>query len=136
MAGRARRSILALYLASAVFVTVQQGVLGRSNNFSVFRAASTNLLAHHDLYAAHPDQHFDYYKYSPTFALLFAPLAALPFAPALLIWSLVNSLLLWYAVRRLLPDRQATLALALVYLVCRLLLEKKNTKAISRGYVL
>ena len=116
MAGRARRSILALYLASAVFVTVQQGVLGRSNNFSVFRAASTNLLAHHDLYAAHPDQHFDYYKYSPTFALLFAPLAALPFAPALLIWSLVNSLLLWYAVRRLLPDRQATLALALVYL--------------------
>src|SRR5207248_10401948 len=33
-----------------------------------------------------------------------------------LTWSLLNSLLLWYAVRRLLPDRQATLALALVYL--------------------
>src|SRR5205807_1392568 len=82
----------------------------------VFRAAAVNLLAHRDLYAAHPDQHFDFYKYSPTFALLFAPLAALPFAPALLIWSLLNSLLLWYAVRRLLPDRQATLALALVYL--------------------
>src|SRR5438105_15298624 len=116
MADRARRSLLALYLASAVFVTVQQGILGRSNNFTVFRAAATNLLAHRDLYAAHPDQHFDFYKYSPTFALLFAPLAALPFAPALLIWSLLNSLLLWYAVRRLLPDRQATLALALVYL--------------------
>jgi len=116
MAGRARRSIFALYLASAVFVTVQQGVVGRSNNFKVFRAAAVNLLAHRDLYAAHPDQHFDFYKYSPTFALLFAPFAALPFAPALLIWSLLNSLLLWYAVRRLLPDRQATLALALVYL--------------------
>ena len=116
MVDRARRSLLALYLASAVFVTVQQGILGRSNNFTVFRAAATNLLAHRDLYAAHPDQHFDFYKYSPTFALLFAPLAALPFAPALLIWSLLNSLLLWYAVRRLLPDRQATLALALVYL--------------------
>jgi hypothetical protein len=99
-----------------VFVTVQQGVLGRSNNFKVFRAATVNLLAHRDLYAAHPDQHFDFYKYSPTFALLFAPFAALPFAPALLIWSLLNSLLLVYAVRRLLPDRQATLALALVYL--------------------
>jgi len=116
MAGRARRSIFALYLASAVFVTVQQGVVGRSNNFKVFRAAAVNLLAHRDLYAAHPDQHFDFYKYSPTFALLFAPFAALPFAPALLIWSLLNSLLLWYAVRRLLPDRQATSALALVYL--------------------
>ena len=116
MAGRARHWIFALYLASAVFVTVQQGVVGRSNNFKVFRAAAVNLLAHRDLYAAHPDQHFDFYKYSPTFALLFAPFAALPFAPALLIWSLLNSLLLWYAVRRLLPDRQATLALALVYL--------------------
>ncbi|HEY6155986.1 MAG TPA: glycosyltransferase 87 family protein, partial [Gemmatimonadales bacterium] len=116
MAGRARHWILALYLASAVFVTVQQGVVGRSNNFKVFRAAAVNLLAHRDLYAAHPDQHFDFYKYSPSFALLFAPFAALPFAAALLIWSLLNSLLLWYAVRRLLPDRQATLALALVYL--------------------
>src|SRR5437660_991126 len=84
MAGRARRSIFALYLASAVFVTVQQGVVGRSNNFKVFRAAAVNLLAHRDLYAAHPDQHFDFYKYSPTFALLFAPFAALPFALALL----------------------------------------------------
>jgi hypothetical protein len=116
MAGRARRSIFALYLASAVFVTVQQGVVARSNNFKVFRSAAVNLLAHRDLYAAHPDQHFDFYKYSPTFALLFAPFVALPFAPALLIWSLLNSLLLWYAVRRLLPERQATLALALVYL--------------------
>src|SRR6266487_2403053 len=116
MVGRASRSIFALYLASAVFVTVQRGILSPSNNFKVFRAAAVNLLAHRDLYAAHPDQHFDFYKYSPTFALLFAPLAALPFAPALLIWSLLNSLLLWYAVRRLLPERQATLALAFVYL--------------------
>ena len=116
MAGRASRWIFALYLASAVFVTVQRGVFSPSNNFKVFRAAAVNLQAHRDLYAAHPDQHFDFYKYSPTFALLFAPFAALPFAPALLIWSLLNSLLLWYAVRRLLPDRQATLALALVYL--------------------
>src|SRR5213082_2372297 len=108
MVGRASRSIFALYLASAVFVTVQRGVFSPSNNFKVFRAAAVNLLAHRDLYAAHPDQHFDFYKYSPTFALLFAP--------PLLIWSLLNSLLLWYAVRRLLPERQATLALALVYL--------------------
>src|SRR6266496_2696242 len=75
MAGRARHSIFALYLASAVFVTVQQGVVGRSNNFKVFRAAAVNLLAHRDLYAAHPDQHFDFYKYSPTFTLLSAPFA-------------------------------------------------------------
>ncbi len=113
---RARRWLLALYLTTAVFVTVQQGVLGRSNNFAVFRAAAVNLLEHRDLYAAHPEQHVDLYKYSPSFALLFLPFTVVPFALALLIWSLLNSLLLWYAVRRLLPDRQATLVLALVYL--------------------
>src|SRR5205807_10414 len=73
-------------------------------------------LARRDLYAAHPEQHFDYYKYSPTFALLFAPLAYLPFALGFLCWTLLNALLLWYALERLLPQRQATLAIGLLYL--------------------
>lgn len=113
---RARRWLLALYVASAALVTIQQAILGRSNNFSVFRSATANLLAARDLYAAHPEQHFDFYKYSPTFALLFAPLAYLPFALAFFCWSLLNALLLWYALDRLLPERQATLAIGLLYL--------------------
>jgi hypothetical protein len=136
MLGRAQRFIFALYLASAVFVTVQRGILSPSNNFKVFRAAAVNLLAHRDLYAAHPDQHFDFYKYSPTFALLFAPFAALPFAPALLIWSLLNSLLLWYAVRRLLPERQATLALALVYLEVLFALQYTQSNGLVTALIL
>src|SRR5213592_400437 len=111
-----RRVVLALYVASAALVTVQQAILGHSNNLSIFRSASLNLFAGRDLYAAHPEQHFDFYKYSPTFALLFAPLAYLPFALAFLCWSLLNALLLWYALDRLLPERPATVALALVYL--------------------
>ena len=111
-----RRWLLALYVGSAALVTLQQAVLGRSNNFRVFRSASLNLFAGRDLYAAHPEQHFDLYKYSPTFALLFAPLAYLPFALAYLCWTLLNALLLWYALDRLLPNRPATVALALVYL--------------------
>src|SRR5207249_10597689 len=94
----------------------QQAMLGHSNILGIFRPASLNLFAGRDLYAAHPEQHFDFYKYSPTFALLFAPLAYLPFALAFLCWSLLNGLLLWYALDRLLPERPATVALALVYL--------------------
>ena len=111
-----RRWLLGLYVASAALVTVQQAVVKQSNNFTIFRSATVNLLAGRDLYAGHPEQHFDFYKYSPTFALLFAPLAYLPFALAFLCWSLLNALLLWYALDRLLPGRRATLALALVYL--------------------
>src|SRR3989440_2992076 len=111
-----RRLVLAVYVASTGLVTVQQALLGHPNNLSIFRPASLNLLAGRDLYAAHPEQHLDFYKYSPTFALLFAPLAYLPFALAFLCWSLLNGLLLWYALDRLLPERQATLAIGLLYL--------------------
>ena len=127
---RPRRLVLALYVASAALVTVQQALLGHSNNLSIFRSASLNLLAGRDLYAAHPEQHLDFYKYSPTFALLFAPLAYLPFALAFLCWSLLNGLLLWYALDRLLPERQATIALALLYLEVLLALQYGQSNAL------
>src|SRR5881296_1012586 len=127
---RPRRLLLALYLASAALVTVQQAILGHSNNLSIFRSASLNLFAGRDLYAAHPEQHFDFYKYSPTFALLFAPLAYLPFALAFLCWSLLNGLLLWYALDRLLPERPATIALALLYLEALLALQYGQSNAL------
>src|SRR5258705_10791088 len=102
---RPRRLVLALYVASAGLVTLQQAILGHSNNLSIFRSASRNLFAGRDLYAAHPDQHFDFYKYSPTSALLFAPLAYLPSSLAFLSWTLLNPLFLWYVLCRLLPER-------------------------------
>jgi hypothetical protein len=118
-----RRLMLGLYAASAALVTLQQAVFAHSNNVSIFRSASLNLFAGRDLYAAHPEQHVDFYKYSPTFALLFAPLAHVPFALAFLCWSLLNALLLWYALDRLLPERPATVALALLYLEVLLTLQ-------------
>ncbi len=127
---RPRRLVLALYVASAALVTVQQAILGHSNNLSIFRSASLNLFAGRDLYAGHPEQHFDFYKYSPTFALLFAPLAYLPFALAFLCWSLLNGLLLWYALDRLLPEREATVALALLYLEVLLALQYGQSNAL------
>jgi hypothetical protein len=131
-----RRPLLILYGVSAALVTVQQAVVGRSNNFRVFRAASINLLAGRDLYAAHPEQHFDFYKYSPTFALLFVPLAYLPFALAFLCWSLLNALLLWYAVARLLPGRPATIALALVYLEVLFAMQYGQSNALVAALVI
>ncbi len=128
--GRARRWLLALYATSAVLVAIQKGVLTQSNNFAVFRWAAINLLAGTDLYAAHPGQHVDFYKYSPTFALLFLPFARPPFALALLAWNLLNALLLYYALVRLLPGRPGVIALALVYLELLLSLQYTQSNAL------
>ena len=133
---RPRRLLLGLYVASAALVTVQQAILGHSNNLSIFRSASRNLFAGRDLYAAHPEQHLDFYKYSPTFALLFAPLAYLPFALAFLCWSLLNGLVLWYALDRLLPERPATIALALLYLEVLLTLQYGQSNALVAGLMI
>lgn len=85
-----------------------------SGNFEIFRAASRHLVSGQDLYAEYPAEHTDRFKYSPTFALLFAPFAWMPWPVALFLWSALNALLLFVAVERVLPRRQAMLALALL----------------------
>jgi hypothetical protein len=105
-----------LWLGAIAAATVQHGVSSENNNFRIFRAASRHLLAGTDLYAAYPAEHFDFYKYSPTFALLFAPFAYVPFAPAMLLWNALNAGALYVAIGLVLPRRAATIARALVFL--------------------
>jgi len=138
---RLRRILIALYLLVAVIDAggkalaanprvnemVRHFVTGRasdqlrhaarpSGNFEIFRTASRHLLSGQDLYAEYPAEHTDRFKYSPTFALLFQPFAWLPWPLALLCWNLLNGLLLFVAVERVLPARRALLAQALLVL--------------------
>jgi len=87
-----------------------------SGNFEIFRTASRHLVSGQDLYAEYPAEHTDRFKYSPTFALLFQPFAWLPWPLALLGWNLLNGLLLFVAVERVLPARRALLAQSLLLL--------------------
>ena len=86
-----------LWIGAIVAATLQQGVARQNNNFRIFRAASRHLIAGSDLYAAYPAEHFDFYKYSPTFALLFAPFAYVPFPLAMLLWNALNAGALYVA---------------------------------------
>lgn len=110
------RWLLALYVVTVLAIVIYQGAFGMDNNFAVFRASFRHLAAGQDLYADYAFEYSDKFKYSPTFALLFAPFSRMPVLVALLLWNLLNALLLFYAVRRLLPGRDAATALALVYL--------------------
>ena len=48
------------------------------NNYLIFKDSFIHLFNNKDLYQLYPMEHWDYFKYSPTFALLMAPFAALP----------------------------------------------------------
>jgi hypothetical protein len=107
--------VLATYVIVVGIVTIQRGVLGHPHwTYPVFRESFYHLLHHQDLYARYPSQGSDRFKYSPTFALLFAPFALPPFVVGLLLWDACNAFAVYYALKRLLPEPEATLATILV----------------------
>lgn len=68
------------------------------NNYLIFKGSFHHLIGQADLYSSYPAEHFDIYKYTPTFALLMAPLAYLPDVVGLVLWNLINSLVLIFAI--------------------------------------
>jgi hypothetical protein len=107
---RARLWIITAYALIAVVVTLQRGVLHRQHHtYPDFRESFYHLIRHQDLYAHYAAQGTDLFKYSPAFALLFAPFALPPFALGLLLWNLCNVFALYLALTALLPRREAAL---------------------------
>ena len=87
-------------------------------NFAIFRNSFFHLIHHQNLYARFDFEQWDFYRYSPAFALLFAPFALLPYAIGAALWNLINAISLYWAVRWVpsLDDRQKMLALWFMFL--------------------
>jgi hypothetical protein len=80
--------------------------------FWIFRASFWHLLRDQNLYARY-GRH-DLFKYSPSAALLFAPIALPSFAVGLLLWNALNASVLVFAINRISKSRDAVLMLLLV----------------------
>jgi len=114
--GLARRHgsafVAAFWIIAALSATI--GPLYRhENNFEIFRAAWWHLIARQDLYAP-SSQYFDLLKYTPTFAVLIAPFALLPFGFGLLCWNLLNAGAIYWAIGRAVSPKQAVVARVIV----------------------
>ena len=133
---RAELFVAALWVIAVVAATVQQGVSQQNNNFLIFRAASLHVLHGQDLYAAYPALHFDFYKYSPSFALLFLPFAVLPFAFSMLLWNTLNAGVLWIAMGTVLPRRAAHIARGIVFLDMLGSLQNVQSNALVAGLII
>lgn len=133
------RLILGAYIAlAAAFTGYQLWVRpGSINNFHIFRASFDHLIQNADLYALHPEKHFDVYRYSPTFAFFMAPFRYLPIGISLLLWNLSNALVLYLAVRRLNLTRVAA-AFVLLFILPQLLsaIQSAQSNGIIAGLML
>lgn len=102
--------ILALFITIAFIASAQSLFLGQKkylaggieynvyNNYTIFKQSFYHLLNGKDLYFPYPMEHWDIYKYSPTFSLLFGGFALLPDMAGVTLWNLLNSLILLLAV--------------------------------------
>jgi hypothetical protein len=128
------RLMAAIWLAAVVVVSMQASAQ-HNNNFEIFRTAWGNLAAGRDLYGANPGHH-DFYKYSPTFALLFAPLAVVPFALGMLLWNAANALALYWSLGRALEPRPALAARGIVFLDAVGSMQNAQSNALSAGLMI
>lgn len=99
------------------------------NNYLIFKHAFYNLIEGKDLYALYPDLFWDYFKYSPTFALLMAPLAVLPDVAGLILWNLLNALVLFLAVKYLPLKDEKTKVFILWFIAIELLTSIQNSQS-------
>jgi hypothetical protein len=134
--GRSLRWWLAFYLVSAACVAVQRTVFATENNFLIFRAAAAHLEHGRDLYAAYPAEHADHFKYSPTFALLFAPFALLPVVAGYVLWAVACASAIFKGVASALPPGPAVVALALSWLAVVGDLQRAQSNALCAGLMI
>jgi len=135
---RWRTALFALYVG-AIAVVNWLHFFGRhhlDNNFLIYRWAFSHLRSGVDLYVAYPQEHQDLFKYSPTFAALFAPFALVPVWLGSILWDSLNVFFLWFAVERLLPERRSTLVLSLIALEVLRSMQRSQSNALVTGVVI
>lgn len=96
--------LLAGYLLLAWIAAVQQWSLQRPddpythyNNYVIFRQAFVHLVRGQDLYVQYLAEHWDYFRYSPSFAIAFGAFAWMPDLAGLLLWDTLNAAVLFLA---------------------------------------
>jgi hypothetical protein len=100
--------ILSVYMLLTIVASVQEFSLPLTaehfthyNNYLIFRQSFFHLIHSQDLYVRYPAEHWDFFKYSPAFALFMGAFAYLPELPGLLLWNALNVGVFFLGIRSL-----------------------------------
>lgn len=129
-----KKYIVAVYILLALFASIQPLLLRgdgekqytKYNNYVIFKSSFHHLNEGKDLYALHPDEHGDLYKYTPTFAALFAPIAIFPDWIGLNLWNLLNALIFVLAIYQLPVFNNTKKGLILIICMIELMTSMQN----------
>ncbi len=88
-------------LLISVVLSLYGAFFTHMNNWLIFKSSFFHLIDGLSLYQYYPQEHHDLFKYSPTFALLMAPLSILPAWAGATLWNLMGALLFCFGVESL-----------------------------------
>jgi hypothetical protein len=101
----------------------------RYNNYTIFQQSFLHLKEGKDPYIAYPEEHWDLFKYSPTFSVFFSVFALFPDWLGLNLWNILNALILVLAVYYLPKLKKEQKALVLLILLIELMTSMQNSQS-------
>lgn len=145
-----KRNLLIFYLALTVIGSIQALFIQHRtfddsgikytdyNNYIIFKKSFDHLKNNQDLYTTYPNEHWDLYKYTPTFSVFFGVFSVLPDAAGLTLWNLLNTLVLLMAVYFLprLSLREKGLVLLLLIFEVMTSVQNHQSNALIAGLII
>lgn len=96
---RSSRTPLVVWGAVLLFACFKKIARGKFNNYRIFERSWDHFLQHQDLYAYYPAEYHDRFLYGPLFTLVIAPFSMLPPVAGVVLWLVVSTVMLFYAIK-------------------------------------
>jgi len=108
------------------------------NNYLIFQQSFFHLLENEDLYKAYPQEHYDLFKYSPSFALFMGVIAYFPVWIGLFLWNSLNVFVLFLGLKKLKFTRNNGFVFASLFVLIELITTTQNSQsnALIAGLIL
>lgn len=108
------------------------------NNYLIFKYSFEHLIKGLNLYELYPQDHGDYFKYSPSFALFMGLFYYLPDWVGLILWNLLNTIILYLGVKNLPGIKEKNKVFILLLVLFELIgnLQNEQSNALMAGLLL
>lgn len=108
------------------------------NNYLIFQQSFFHLLENEDLYRAYPQEHYDLFKYSPSFAMFMGVIAYFPVWLGLFLWNLLNVFVLFFGLKKIKFTRENGFVFACLFVIIELITTTQNSQsnALIAGLIL
>ena len=144
-----KRVIIVIYIIFS-FIASTQSLIGtktyheggieynKYNNYTIFEKSFDHLTDNDDLYILYPEEHWDLYKYTPTFSVFFGFFNMFPDWLGLNLWNLLNAMVLLFSVYYLpkLNNYQKGLILLIVVIELMTSMQNAQSNALIAGLII